>query len=74
MPLPNASLSAISGQLQSHSDACEALSVIEVTLGFLSTAGEDPNMDLIVYIQDKLRISDQTEQVLKVGLWLSCPR
>ncbi|KAF6091974.1 hypothetical protein HJG60_000149 [Phyllostomus discolor] len=65
VPLPNASLSAISGQLQSHSDACEALSVIEVTLGFLSTAGEDPNMDLIVYIQDKLRISDQTEQVLK---------
>ncbi|XP_036924176.1 E3 ubiquitin-protein ligase RNF213 isoform X2 [Sturnira hondurensis] len=65
VPLPNAALSAISGQLQSHSDACEALSVIEVTLGFLSTAGEDPNMDLIVYIQDKLRISDQTEQVLK---------
>ncbi|XP_053516781.1 E3 ubiquitin-protein ligase RNF213 [Artibeus jamaicensis] len=65
VPLPNAALSTISGQLQSHSDACEALSVIEVTLGFLSTAGEDPNMDLIVYIQDKLRISDQTEQVLK---------
>ncbi|XP_071075531.1 E3 ubiquitin-protein ligase RNF213 isoform X3 [Desmodus rotundus] len=65
VPLPNAALSAVSGQLQSHSDACEALSVVEVTLGFLSTAGEDPNMDLIVYIQDKLRISDQTEQVLK---------
>lgn len=31
-------------------------------------------MDLIVYIQDKLRISDQTEQVLKVGLSSSCPR
>ncbi|KAM5307769.1 E3 ubiquitin-protein ligase RNF213 isoform 2-T2 [Glossophaga mutica] len=65
VPLPSAALSTISGQLQSHSDACEALSVIEVTLGFLSTAGEDPNMDLIAYIQDKLRISDQTEQVLK---------
>ncbi|XP_066090745.1 E3 ubiquitin-protein ligase RNF213 [Saccopteryx bilineata] len=64
-PLPNAAISAISGQLQSYSDVCEALSVIEVTLGFLSTAGEDPNMNLNVYIQDKLRMGDQTEQVLK---------
>ncbi|KAM7069332.1 E3 ubiquitin-protein ligase RNF213 isoform 2-T4 [Molossus nigricans] len=64
-PLPNAAVSAICGQLQSYSDACEALSVIEVTLGFLSTAGEDPHMDLNMYIQDKLRMGDQTEQVLK---------
>lgn len=61
-------ISAISGQLQSYTDACEALHVTEVTLGFLSTAGEDPNMDLALYIQDKLRMSEQTEQVLKVGL------
>ncbi|XP_058417797.1 E3 ubiquitin-protein ligase RNF213 isoform X3 [Diceros bicornis minor] len=64
-PLPNAVISAISGQLQSYSDACEALSVIEVTLGFLSTAGGDPNMPLNVYIQDMLRMSDQITLVLK---------
>nr|KAF6454439.1 hypothetical protein HJG63_000153 [Rousettus aegyptiacus] len=64
-PLPNTAISAISGQLQSYTDACEALHVTEVTLGFLSTAGEDPNMDLALYIQDKLRMSEQTEQVLK---------
>ncbi|XP_039715791.1 E3 ubiquitin-protein ligase RNF213 [Pteropus medius] len=64
-PLPNMAISAISGQLQSYTDACEALHVTEVTLGFLSTAGEDPNMDLALYIQDKLRMSEQTEQVLK---------
>lgn len=64
-PLPNTAISAISGQLQSYPDACEALHVTEVTLGFLSTAGEDPNMDLALYIQDKLRMSEQTEQVLK---------
>lgn len=63
--LPRSAVSAICGQLQSYSDACEALSVVEVTLGFLSTAGEDPDMDLNVYIQDKLRMGDQTEQVFK---------
>ncbi|KAM8784464.1 LOW QUALITY PROTEIN: E3 ubiquitin-protein ligase RNF213 [Rhynchonycteris naso] len=63
--LPNMAISAISRQLQSYSDTCEALPVIEVTLGFLSTTDEDPNMDLNVYIQDKLRMGDQTEQVLE---------
>ncbi|KAK1330749.1 hypothetical protein QTO34_008687 [Cnephaeus nilssonii] len=64
-PLPHAAASALGGQLQSYSDACEALSLVEVTLGFLSTAGEDPDMDLNVYLQDKLRMGDQTEQVAK---------
>ncbi|XP_070250935.1 E3 ubiquitin-protein ligase RNF213 isoform X3 [Myotis yumanensis] len=64
-PLPHAAASTLGGQLQSYSDACEALSLVEVTLGFLSTAGEDPDMDLNVYLQDKLRMGDQTEQVVK---------
>ncbi|CAK6438595.1 unnamed protein product [Pipistrellus nathusii] len=64
-PLPHAAASALGGQLQSYSDACEALSLVEVTLGFLSTAGEDPDMDLTLYLQDKLRMGDQTEQVAK---------
>uniref|UniRef100_A0A8C9CZX4 E3 ubiquitin-protein ligase RNF213 n=1 Tax=Phocoena sinus TaxID=42100 RepID=A0A8C9CZX4_PHOSS len=64
-PLPNVAISAIRGQLQSYSDACEALSAIEVTLGFLSTAGGDPNMHLNVYIQDMLRMGDQASQVSK---------
>ncbi|XP_011788597.1 PREDICTED: E3 ubiquitin-protein ligase RNF213 [Colobus angolensis palliatus] len=63
--LPSSVISAISGQLQSYSDACEALSVVEVTLGFLSTAGGDPNMHLNVYIQDVLRMGDQTTHVSK---------
>ncbi|XP_013361468.1 PREDICTED: E3 ubiquitin-protein ligase RNF213 isoform X2 [Chinchilla lanigera] len=64
--LPSAVMGTIGGQLQSYSDACEALSVIEVTLGFLSTAGGDPNMHLNVYIQESLRMGDQTTSVLKV--------
>uniref|UniRef100_A0A8C6FXF9 E3 ubiquitin-protein ligase RNF213 n=1 Tax=Moschus moschiferus TaxID=68415 RepID=A0A8C6FXF9_MOSMO len=64
-PLPNAAITAIRGQLQSYSDACEALSAVEVTLGFLSAAGGDPNMHLNVYIQDTLKMGDQTSLVSK---------
>ncbi|XP_052050777.1 E3 ubiquitin-protein ligase RNF213 isoform X2 [Apodemus sylvaticus] len=64
-PLPNSAISAISGQLQSYSDTCEALSIIEVALGFLSTVGGDPGMDLNVYIQQVLQMCDPTAQVLK---------
>ena len=66
-PLTNSAISAIRGQLQSYSDACEALSVVEVTLGFLSTAGGDPGMNLNVYIQDVLQMGDQTALILKVS-------
>ncbi|KAG3275744.1 hypothetical protein H1C71_037761, partial [Ictidomys tridecemlineatus] len=58
-------MGAISGELQSYSDVCEALSVIEVTLGFLGTAGGDPNMHLNVYVQDILRMGDQMTPILK---------
>uniref|UniRef100_I3MVC3 Ring finger protein 213 n=2 Tax=Ictidomys tridecemlineatus TaxID=43179 RepID=I3MVC3_ICTTR len=64
-PLPSSAIGAISGQLQSYSDACEALSVVEVTLGFLGTAGGDPNMHLNAYVQDILRMGDQTTPVLE---------
>lgn len=64
-PLPNVAITAIRGQLQSYSDACEALSAIEVTLGFLSTAGGDPDMHLNVYIQDMLKMGDPTSLVSK---------
>ncbi|KAM5149392.1 E3 ubiquitin-protein ligase RNF213 [Callospermophilus lateralis] len=64
-PLPSSAIGAISGQLQSYSDVCEALSVVEVTLGFLGTAGGDPNMHLNAYVQDILRMGDQTTPVLE---------
>ncbi|XP_027705939.1 E3 ubiquitin-protein ligase RNF213 [Vombatus ursinus] len=63
--LSNSVISTITGQLQSYSDACEALSVAEITLGFLSTAGGDPEMHLNVYIQDILQMHSQTAPVLK---------
>uniref|UniRef100_A0A8C9DCK3 E3 ubiquitin-protein ligase RNF213 n=1 Tax=Panthera leo TaxID=9689 RepID=A0A8C9DCK3_PANLE len=64
MPQPRTPVPAICGQLQSYSDACEALSLVEVTLGFLSTAGGNPNMSLNVYVQDVLRMGEQTALAL----------
>ncbi|XP_062071742.1 E3 ubiquitin-protein ligase RNF213 isoform X3 [Lepus europaeus] len=64
-PLPSSVAGAITGQLQAYSDACEALSVTEVALGFLSTAGGDPSMHLNVYTQDVLRMAGQSALVVK---------
>lgn len=36
-------------------------------MGFLSTAGGDPGMELTVYIQDILQMGEQTTVVLKVS-------
>ncbi|XP_053426621.1 E3 ubiquitin-protein ligase RNF213 isoform X2 [Nycticebus coucang] len=63
--LTKSAISTISGQLQSYSDTCEALSIVEVTLGFLSTGGGEADMHLKVFVQDILRMGDQTALVLK---------
>ncbi|KAM6164698.1 E3 ubiquitin-protein ligase RNF213 [Rhynchocyon petersi] len=78
--LPSAARSTLTGQLQSYSDICEALWVIDVALGFLSTTGGDTNTPLNVYIQDVLRMGDQTSLILEafsrcqlqhtIALWL----
>ncbi|XP_032177877.1 E3 ubiquitin-protein ligase RNF213 isoform X3 [Mustela erminea] len=63
--LPHSAVSAICGQLLSYSEVCEALSVIEVALGFLSTAGGNPNLSLNDYVRDMLRMGDQTALALQ---------
>uniref|UniRef100_A0A8C7BJA4 Ring finger protein 213 n=1 Tax=Neovison vison TaxID=452646 RepID=A0A8C7BJA4_NEOVI len=63
--LPPSAVSAICGQLLSYSEVCEALSVIEVALGFLSTAGSNPNLSLNDYVRDMLRMGDQTALALQ---------
>ncbi|XP_058845819.1 E3 ubiquitin-protein ligase rnf213-alpha-like isoform X2 [Acipenser ruthenus] len=64
--LPNAVMNALSGEFQSYSDVCEALSVVEVTLGFLAKTGVEAEMQLVKYVQDILQMGDQTsEHILK---------
>ncbi|NXP49457.1 RN213 ligase, partial [Heliornis fulica] len=65
--LPSSVVNMISGELQSYSDVCDALSVTEVTLGFLAMAGENAEMLLTDYIENVLQMGDQTNpHVLQV--------
>ncbi|KAM6245288.1 E3 ubiquitin-protein ligase RNF213 [Porphyrio hochstetteri] len=65
--LPSSVVNMISGELQSYSDVCDALSVTEITLGFLAMAGENPEMLLTDYIEKVLQMGDQTNpHVLQV--------
>ncbi|XP_030361798.1 E3 ubiquitin-protein ligase RNF213 isoform X3 [Strigops habroptila] len=58
-PLPTSVMNMISGELQSYSDVCDALSVTEITLGFLAMAGENAEMLLTDYIEKVLHMGDQ---------------
>ncbi|NXF84082.1 RN213 ligase, partial [Sclerurus mexicanus] len=58
--LPSSVMNMISGELQSYSDVCDALSLTEVTLGFLAMAGENAEMPLTDYIEQVLQMGDQT--------------
>ncbi|KAK0676637.1 RN213 ligase, partial [Pygoscelis papua] len=58
--LPSSVMNMISGELQSYSDVCDALSIIEITLGFLAMAGENAEMLLTDYIEKVLQMGDQT--------------
>ncbi|XP_058708338.1 E3 ubiquitin-protein ligase RNF213 isoform X2 [Poecile atricapillus] len=58
--LPSSVMNMISGELQSYSDVCDALSLTEITLGFLAMAGESAEMLLTEYIEQVLQMGDQT--------------
>ncbi|NXX58283.1 RN213 ligase, partial [Scopus umbretta] len=58
--LPSSVMNMISGELQSYSDVCDALSITEITLGFLAMAGENAEMLLTDYIEKILQMGDQT--------------
>ncbi|KAG7254160.1 hypothetical protein CRUP_025727, partial [Coryphaenoides rupestris] len=47
-------------ELQSYSEVCEALTTVEVALGFLAMTGEDPHMSLAYYLEEVLQMQDQT--------------
>ncbi|XP_073689194.1 E3 ubiquitin-protein ligase rnf213-alpha-like, partial [Garra rufa] len=45
-------------ELQSYSDVCEALSTVELALGFLAMTGGDPHMQLDTYLKEVLQMTD----------------
>uniref|UniRef100_A0A4W5RPN3 Uncharacterized protein n=1 Tax=Hucho hucho TaxID=62062 RepID=A0A4W5RPN3_9TELE len=59
--LPSLTHTALSRDLESYSEVCEALKAVELALGFLSMTGGDTHMPLVRYLEDTLRMSEQTE-------------
>ncbi|KAF4115229.1 hypothetical protein G5714_002718 [Onychostoma macrolepis] len=45
-------------ELQSYSDVCEALSTVELALGFLAMTGGDPQVQLGTYLKEVLQMTD----------------
>ncbi|KTF94632.1 hypothetical protein cypCar_00035528 [Cyprinus carpio] len=53
-------------ELQSYSDVCEALSTVELALGFLAMTGGEPHVQLATYLEEVLQMTDNmAPQVLK---------
>ena len=69
MPLPSRALSTLVGELKSYNEVCEALSTVEVALGFLAMTGGEPHMELGSYLEEVLQMGDQTApHILTVSL------
>lgn len=67
-PLQTLTASAVAGELHSYSEVCEALSTLEVALGFLGTTGGECHMQLSCYLEEVLQMGSQTPQhILKVS-------
>lgn len=59
---------AVTTELDSYSDVCEALSTLEVALGFLAMTGGDPCMQLFRYLEEVLQMQNQVApHILKVS-------
>ncbi len=55
-------------ELQSYSDVCEALSTVELALGFLAMTGGEPHMQLSTYLKEVLQMTDHmAPHVFQVG-------
>ncbi|XP_067914411.1 E3 ubiquitin-protein ligase rnf213-alpha-like isoform X2 [Heterodontus francisci] len=54
--LPHSVCTAVTNMLKSYSDICDALDKIEIVVGFLATAGGDPDNQLLCYLRDTLRM------------------
>ncbi|XP_063296797.1 E3 ubiquitin-protein ligase RNF213-like [Pelobates fuscus] len=59
--LPNATIDVISRSLNVYSDVCEALHIVDVTLGFLSTSSETADCLLSMYVENVLHMAEDTD-------------
>ncbi|KAG9491250.1 hypothetical protein GDO78_006558, partial [Eleutherodactylus coqui] len=68
IPLPNSAIDFISKDLNTFSDVCEAINLVDIMLGFLSMSGGDPELSITTYIENVLQMKDQSSvHVLEVS-------
>ncbi|XP_054463285.1 E3 ubiquitin-protein ligase rnf213-alpha [Anoplopoma fimbria] len=71
-PLQTLTLFAVAGELHSYSEVCEALSTLEVALGFLAMTGGDPHMQLSCYLEEVLQMGNQMAAHILKALSMCC--
>ncbi|KAG7230635.1 hypothetical protein INR49_025352 [Caranx melampygus] len=62
MPLSSLIRNAVSRELESYSEVCEAFKIMELLLGFLTVTGGEPTMTLLTYLKDVLKMADHINQ------------
>nr|DBA30609.1 TPA: hypothetical protein GDO54_006568 [Pyxicephalus adspersus] len=78
--LSNSAIDVISKDLNAFNDVCEALNIVDISLGFLATSGGNPELSLTEYVEDVLQMREQSNahilEVLKhchlkstIALW-----
>uniref|UniRef100_A0AAQ5Y0G2 RING-type E3 ubiquitin transferase n=1 Tax=Amphiprion ocellaris TaxID=80972 RepID=A0AAQ5Y0G2_AMPOC len=65
-------LFVVAGELHSYSEVCEALSTLEVALGFLAMTGGEPHMQLSCYLEEVLQMGNQMAQHILKALSMCC--
>ncbi|XP_066446475.1 E3 ubiquitin-protein ligase RNF213-like [Eleutherodactylus coqui] len=60
IPLSNSAIDFISKDLNTFSDVCEAINLVDIMLGFLSMSGGDPELSITTYIENVLQMKDQS--------------
>ncbi|XP_072245329.1 E3 ubiquitin-protein ligase rnf213-alpha-like [Leuresthes tenuis] len=64
--LPSLTRNALSRELDSYSEVCEVLKIVELLLSFLSMTGGDPKMQLVTYLKDTLKMGQNIDgQILQ---------
>ncbi|XP_018410442.1 PREDICTED: LOW QUALITY PROTEIN: E3 ubiquitin-protein ligase RNF213-like [Nanorana parkeri] len=58
--LSNSAIDVISKDLNAFSDVCEALNIVDISLGFLATSGGNPELSLTEYVEDVLQMKEQS--------------
>uniref|UniRef100_A0A669EGJ6 RING-type E3 ubiquitin transferase n=1 Tax=Oreochromis niloticus TaxID=8128 RepID=A0A669EGJ6_ORENI len=71
-PLQTLTLFAVAGELHSYSEVCDALSMLEVALGFLAMTGGEPYMQLSSYLEEVLQMRNQMAQHILKAFGMCC--